>query len=92
VILFVMLTYVAYNLSQRAALDTASLSRGRHPFDSRATSHLQTSSGYCDHAEFDDCQLSQISNLSELEIKQRIIDGDMDFSSRVWNDMPDGMK
>jgi hypothetical protein len=57
--------------------------RGCHPFDR----HQATASAY--ESNYGDA--SQISTSSELETKQRIVRGNVDFSADIWNTLPSGV-
>ncbi|KAH9969108.1 kinase-like protein [Russula dissimulans] len=56
---------------------------GCHPFDR----HQATASAY--ESNYGDA--SQISTSSELETKQRIVRGNVDFSADIWNTLPSAL-
>lgn len=56
--------------------------RGCHPFDRRQDMIVH---------ESDQDDASQISTSSELETKQRIVRGRVDFSGDIWNTLPSGV-
>lgn len=66
---------------------------GSHPFDNEPVSH--SSSDWLSHIQesraLESSQLSQSYARVEARLKERIIDGEVDFQRPPWDELPEGM-
>lgn len=58
---------------------------GAHPFDHDESSLDPNADWMYSHPD-----LSQVSVASDNIVKARIMKGNMDFTTKLWNDLPDG--
>ena len=64
--------------------------RGRHPFDYEETNDQDDQSFSLQFSQDRLSLFSQGSIVSEQVVKSRIINGYIDFTDDIWNELPDG--